>query len=122
MIFEAYESAGVKWIPDCATGDILGYCEVTQNTYDGKRSYAANSYQLGSNVTTWTGTLAEKLIFEPTGLGEVEIQGVEISRTTSSGLNESMIVCARKEVLVCSGVQGSAKLLLLRYQPASIQV
>ena len=105
MVFQAYESAGVKWLPDCSTGEILGYCGGMQNTYDGKRYYAANCYKLGSNVTTWTKTLAEKLIFE----GK-RVTGVET--TWQSG--EKVKVFARKEVLVCSGVQGSAKLLLLR--------
>jgi len=110
MLFQAYESAGVKWLPDCGTGEILGYCEMTQNTYDGKRQYAVNCYKLGPNVTTWTKTLAEKLIFYGS-----KVIGVEVTRMVKSVTAESVKVIARKEVLICSGVQGSSKLLLLRY-------
>jgi choline dehydrogenase-like flavoprotein len=109
MVFQAYESAGVNWLPDCGTGEILGYCECTQNTYDGKRHYAANCYRLGTNVTTWTRTVAEKLIWE----GK-KVIGVVVIQTGTNGDGDKIEVFARKEVLVCSGVQGSAKLLLLR--------
>lgn len=109
MLFQAYESAGVEWLPDCGTGEILGYCECTQNTYDGKRHYAANCYKLGPNVTTWTTTVAQKLIFE----GK-KATGVEVTQSGTNIAVDNLKVFARKEVLVCSGVQGSAKLLLLR--------
>lgn len=107
MVFQAYESAGVKWLPDCGTGEIRGYCECTQNTYDGKRYYAANSYGLGENVTVWTRCVAEKLVFEG-----MRVVGVEALRMPCG---ERARVIASREVIVCSGVQGSAKLLLLRY-------
>jgi choline dehydrogenase-like flavoprotein len=111
MVFQAYEAAGVKWLPDCGTGDILGYCESTQNTYNGKRHYAANCYKLEPNVTIWTKTLAKNLIVE----GK-KVIGVEVTRMGQSGAAKSVQVLAGKEVLVCSGVQGSPKLLLLRYR------
>jgi hypothetical protein len=57
-------------------------------------------------VTTWTKTVAERLIF-----GGKKVTGVEVMREAG----EKVKVFAGKEVLVCSGVQGSAKLLLLRY-------
>lgn len=91
MAFKAYESAGVKWLPDCGTGDIIGYCEGTHNTYDGKRHYAANCYKLGSNVVTWTKTVAEKLIFE----GK-RVTGVEVSRIGG----DKVKAFAKREVLV----------------------
>ena len=113
MVSQAYESIGVKWNPDKDSGDMLGYCEASANTYDGKRQWAANNYQLQSNVTIWTDTLAEKIVFE----GKRAV-GVQISRAESGKTPEVMTVMARKEILVCSGVQGSAKLLLLRYEPS----
>jgi choline dehydrogenase-like flavoprotein len=111
MVFQAYKSAGVEWLPDCGTGDILGYCESTHNTYDGKRYYAANCYELGPNVTIWTRTIAEKLIYE-----ENKVTGVKVYRlgVDESGEKLKLKAFARKEVLICGGVQGSAKLLLLR--------
>ncbi|KUJ17157.1 alcohol oxidase [Mollisia scopiformis] len=103
MIAQSYQSTGVKWIPDGNAGDPLGYCEGAHNTYDGKRYYASNCYKLGENVTTYNKVLAEHLIFEGN-----KVVGVQLSRDS-----ERLIVKAKKEVLVCSGVQGSAKLLLL---------
>lgn len=110
MVAKSYEFSGVKWIPDGNAGDPIGYCEGAQNTYDGKRYYAANCYKLGQNVTTWNYVLAEKLVPE-----DKKVVGVKLSRKKESGEMEKVVVKAREEVLVCSGVQGSPKLLLLRY-------
>ncbi|CZR66971.1 related to choline dehydrogenase and related flavoproteins [Phialocephala subalpina] len=108
MVSQCYDSAGVKWIPDGNAGDPIGYCEGAHNTYDGKRNYAANCYKLGENVTTYHHALAESLVFE----GK-KVIGVQFCRKDHLGEFERFVVNARKEVLVCSGVQGSAKLLLL---------
>jgi hypothetical protein len=110
MIAQAYESVGVPWIPDANAGAVLGYCEDAQNTYNGKRHYAADSYKLGENVNVWHDTLVEKVIFQ----GKKAV-GVQISRYLSCGKLEKVNVAARIEILVCGGVQGSAKLLLLRH-------
>lgn len=64
MIVQAYELVGVPWILDANAGDVLGYCKDAQNTYDGKRHHAANSYKLGENVTIWYDALVEKVIFQ----------------------------------------------------------
>jgi choline dehydrogenase-like flavoprotein len=110
VIAQAYESVGVYWIPDANAGEVLGYCEDAQNTYDGKRHYAASSYKLGENVTIWHDTLVEKVIFQ----GKKAV-GVQVSRYLSCGKLEKVSVTTRIEILVCGGVQGSAKLLLLRH-------
>ncbi|KAE8452657.1 hypothetical protein EG329_013916 [Mollisiaceae sp. DMI_Dod_QoI] len=108
MIAQSYESAGVNWLAESNAGDPLGYSEGTFSTYDGKRQYAANSYKLGPNVTTFNHALAEKLVFEGN-----KVLGVQLSQKAVNGGLERFIVKANQEVLVCSGVQGSAKLLLL---------
>jgi hypothetical protein len=63
-------------------------------------------------VTTWTKTVAERLLFE----GK-KVTGVEVTRE----VGEKVEVFTKREVLVCSGVQGSAKLLLLRYSITSLR-
>jgi hypothetical protein len=88
----------------------LGFAELAANTYDGKRYWSSNSYEAGTNVTTWVQIVAEKIIFE----GK-RATGVQVSHSTGSKTPDRVTVFARKEILVTSGVQGSAKLLLLRY-------
>lgn len=78
------------------------------NTHDGKRTWASK-YKFEKNATTWTETIAEKLIFE--GKRVVSVQGF---RTSAGRSQERVSVTVRKEILLTSGVQGSAKLLLLR--------
>jgi choline dehydrogenase-like flavoprotein len=107
MVAQAYESVGVKHNPDLNSGTVLGYSEAVQSTYDGKRQWAANSYKIQSNVTIWTDTVAEKIIFD-------NDRAVGIQCSPNTALGSANKVTARKEILVCSGVQGSAKLLLLR--------
>lgn len=109
-ISQAYESIGVPKITDHNSGNVLGYAEVQMNTYDGKRYWSTNSYKFGNNVTTWIETTAEKLIFE----GK-KATAVQVSRNKADKTPERVTVTARKEILLTSGVQGSAKLLLLRY-------
>jgi choline dehydrogenase-like flavoprotein len=94
----------------------LGYAEIQTNTYDGKRYWSSNNYKFEKNVTTWTATIAEKLIIE-----EKRATAVQASRNQPDGTPERVAVVARKEILVASGVQGSAKLLLLRYAASDIQ-
>lgn len=106
---QAYESLGTKRLPDLNSGDILGYCEGQYCTYHGKRQFASKCYPRGQNVTTWVETLVEKLLF----VGNRAV-GVQVIRSGEDGTSESATVTARKEVIVSSGVQGSAKLLLLR--------
>jgi hypothetical protein len=115
MIAQAYESVGVPWIPDANAGEVLGYCEDAQNTYDGTRHYAANSYKFGENVTVWHDTLVENIGFQ-----DKKAVGVQISRYISCGNLEKVNITARIKILVCVGVQGSAKLLLLRQVSISL--
>jgi choline dehydrogenase-like flavoprotein len=61
-------------------------------------------------------TIAEKLIIE-----EKRATAVQVSKNQSDGTPERVTAVARKEILVTSGVQGSAKLLLLRYAASDIQ-
>jgi choline dehydrogenase-like flavoprotein len=100
----------VTQIPDHNSGNVLGFAELAANTYDGKRYWSSNSYKVGANVTTWVQSIAEKIIFK-----DKRATAVQVSHSTDSKTPERVTVSARKEILVTSGVQGSAKLLLLRY-------
>ncbi|KAG0649433.1 Dehydrogenase patE [Hyphodiscus hymeniophilus] len=106
-IARAYESIGVSKILDHNAGEVLGYTDVQMSTYKGKR-YWSSSYTFGDKVTTWTKSSAEKVLFE----GK-KATSVQILRRLADGSSERVIVTARNEILVTSGVQGSAKLLLL---------
>jgi hypothetical protein len=116
MITQAYEPAGVSWIPDANAGEVLGYCEDAQNTYDGKRHYAANFYKIGENVTIWYDALVENVIFQ-----DKRAADVQVSRYHSCSKLEKANVTIRIEILVCGGVQGSTKLLLLRHRKGSFR-
>jgi len=83
----------------------LGYSESAASTYDGIRQWAASCYKFGPNVTLWSTTIASKL-----AINQSRVTGVEYVKP--GGIQG--IVTATKEVLLCSGAQGSPKLLLLR--------
>ncbi|KAF8859446.1 hypothetical protein BDZ45DRAFT_356400 [Acephala macrosclerotiorum] len=106
MVSDCYESAGVKWIPNSNAGDPIEYCKGAQNTYQGKRNYAANCFKLGENVIIYNHVLTE--------IEGNKVVGVKFSRKDPGRDFETFVTSARKEVLICSGVQGSAKLLLLK--------
>jgi hypothetical protein len=61
-------------------------------------------------VTIWHDTLVEKDVFQ-----DKKAVGVRISRYLSCSTLEKVNVTTRIEILVCGGVQGSAKLILLRH-------
>jgi choline dehydrogenase-like flavoprotein len=106
MVESIYQTAGLPRIPD---GDInggrtIGYTEGTSSTFNGERQWSASGYALGPNVTLWSTTTVEKLLFE----GNKAV-GVALLPNADGGEH----VMANKEVIVCSGAQGSPKLLLL---------
>lgn len=88
----------------------MGFAELAANTYDGKRYWSSNSYEVGANITTWVEAVAEKIIF-----AGKRATAVQISHSSGNKMPDRVTVFAQKEILVTSGVQGSAKLLLLRY-------
>ena len=105
LVADLYESVGVQRNPDLNSGEVLGYGEICSSTFEGKRQWASQSYKLGPNVEVLTNAQVELLLF-----ADERVSGVKI---TVSG-SESCILEARKEVIVCAGAVGSAKLLLLR--------
>ena len=109
-IARAYESTGAPQILDHNSGSVLGFAEVAASTYEAKRYWSSNNYKMGGNVTTWVDTVAERIGFD----GKRAIS-VQLVRNSEDGRLEHATVTARKEILVTSGVQGSAKLFLLRY-------
>jgi hypothetical protein len=84
MVAQAYESIDTVHTPDVNSGNVLGYSEAVQSTYDGKIMFDNN-----------------------------RVTGVQCCHNAE--FSSVKHVTARKEVFVCGGVQGSAKLLLLRY-------
>lgn len=109
MVKAAYESTGVGWIPYINTGDPIGYSEGAQNTYNGFRQYSAKCYLFGDNVTAWNHAITEKLL-----VARKNVTGVRVLRNSGDRETVDCGLMAKKEVIVSSGVQGSAKLLLLR--------
>jgi choline dehydrogenase-like flavoprotein len=99
----------VPRILDHNSGAVLGFAELAANNYEGKRYWSSNCYKFGNNVTTWVHTLAAKILFD----GK-RATSVQLIRKAGAGMSARVTVTARKEIILSSGVQGSAKLLLLR--------
>jgi choline dehydrogenase len=108
MVADIYETASIPRILDVNKGQTIGYSELASNTFNGKRQWAATAYVPGPNVTLWASTHTSKIIFH----GDQAV-GVELLENTHGATR----IMANKEVIVCSGAQGSAQLLLLRYSP-----
>jgi choline dehydrogenase-like flavoprotein len=89
------------------SGKTIGYSEFASNTFKSERQYGPVCYAKGINVTVWTEMIATRLIIEG-----MKIIGVELMDNAHS----ARTALARKEVISSSGVQGSTKLLLLRYK------
>ena len=108
MVKDIYETAGIPRTQngDCNAGHTIGYSEFANSTVDGERQWSASCYSFGPNVTLWSRTQVQKLLFEGS-----KAVGVSLLPNANGGTH----VRARKEVLVCGGAQGSPKLLLLRY-------
>jgi choline dehydrogenase-like flavoprotein len=107
MIAEINRSSGATRVFDGNAGKTLGYFEIANNILDGKRQWSSACYKLGSNVTVQCSTQVSRLI-----IIDQKVQGVEV--LTGIG-GDKTIICVKDEVILCSGVQGSAKILLLRY-------
>jgi choline dehydrogenase-like flavoprotein len=106
MVEDIYQSAGLPRIPggDINGGHTIGFAESTSSTFNGERQWSASGYALGPNVTLWSKTVVQKLFFE----GNKAV-GVALIPNADGGKH----VMAKKEVIICSGAQGSPKLLLL---------
>jgi choline dehydrogenase-like flavoprotein len=107
MVADVNKSIGATRISDGNAGKIVGYFEIANNIYEGKRKWSSACYMLGSNVAVKCSTQVSRLI-----IVDQRVQGVEL--LTGAG-NDKFIIWAKDEVMLCSGVQGSAKTLLLRY-------
>lgn len=103
---DIYSIARIPRNDDMNSGRTIGYSEFSSNTFKGERQYGPICYEKGINVTVWTENTATRLIIE-----EGKVKGLELINNTHGPRK----VLARKEVISCSGVQGSTKLLLLRY-------
>ena len=106
FIASAYESVDIHRIADLNSGHVLGYGELSSSTYLGKRQWSSDRYCLGTNVTVWTMAQVESIVFDDT-----RATGAKVARPAGG----QAFVYANKEIILCSGAYGSAKLLLLRY-------
>lgn len=106
MVADIYAAANVARILDGNKGQTIGFSELASNTFNGERQLGATSYPRGPNVMLWDSTQTVKILFQGTKAVGVEVLGND---------HGPLRAMANKEVIVCSGVQGSAKLLLLRY-------
>jgi choline dehydrogenase-like flavoprotein len=106
MVAKINESIGATRVSDGNAGKTLGYFEIANNTFEGKRQWSSACYGLGTNVTVQCSTVVARLV-----VIDQKVEGVEL--LTGAG-SDRTIICAKDEVILCSGVQGSAKILLLR--------
>ncbi|KAF2835157.1 GMC oxidoreductase [Patellaria atrata CBS 101060] len=104
FVTQVYRSIGVSFNPDVNSGVTLGYSEHTCSTYKGQRQWAASCYPNSDNLTVLCDTHVSKVVFDG-----VRTTGIELR--TSRGAK--MLLKARQEVILCSGVYGSPKLLIL---------
>jgi choline dehydrogenase len=109
---EAASQAGFPRIDDFNTGDNEGVAYFEVNQKSGWRWNASRAF-LGTirrrpNLTVWTESHAERLIFDRTDAGRVRCAGVVVRRG-----REQVTVAARREVILSAGAVGSPHLLLL---------
>lgn len=101
------DSVGLNYIDDYNSGNEIGYSAFITNAVDGKRYFAGNSYTFGSNIATWTETVAARLMIK-----DGQANGVLCSDQKTKA---EMMALAAKEVIVSAGAFMTPKLLLLRY-------
>ncbi len=107
---QAAQQAGVPATADFNTGDNegVGYFEVNQKA--GWRWNASKAFLRPvlrrSNLTVWTETLTERLLFERAANGELRCSGAELRRG-----GERVSVQAMREVVLSAGSIGSPAVL-----------
>lgn len=107
---QAAQQAGVPATADFNTGDNegVGYFEVNQKA--GWRWNASKAFlrpvQHRANLTVWTDTLTERLVFEPDASGALRCTGAELRRA-----GQRVTVRATREVVLSAGSIGSPAIL-----------
>ncbi|MGY6704679.1 GMC family oxidoreductase [Roseinatronobacter sp.] len=108
----AANEAGIQSTADFNTGDNsgVGYFEVTQKS--GWRWSSAKAFlrpiRARKNLTIWTESQAERLIFDKTDTGQTRCAGVVLRKR-----GETVTASARAEVVLSAGAIGSPQILQL---------
>jgi choline dehydrogenase-like flavoprotein len=100
LVKAAWESLGVKQIPDVNCGDQIGMAEEVENRIDSKRIVAAAAYPL-DGVTVMTGTLVRCVLIS----SEKIATGVELA--------DGRRFATKREVIVSTGSIRTPQLLML---------
>ncbi len=109
---EAAAQAGFDRIDDFNAGDNEGVAYFEVNQKSGWRWNAARAFlnpiRRRPNLTVWTESHAERLVFDRTPAGRVRCAGVVVRRG-----RQSVTVAARGEIILSAGAVASPQLLLL---------
>jgi choline dehydrogenase-like flavoprotein len=103
MVKAAWESLGLKEVPDANSGSPQGFSEVVENRRDGLRQLASEVYPL-NGVQVITDTLVNRVIIGKRDGKQVAI-GVELAN--------GEILSAKKEIIISAGAYRTPQVLLL---------
>jgi choline dehydrogenase len=109
---KAANEAGISSTDDFNSGDNagVGYFEVTQKSgwrWNGSKAFL-RPIRNRKNLTVWTESHVERLVFEPTASGATRCVGAIVRRG-----GDSVTVRTRREVILSAGAIGSPQILQL---------